>query len=246
MEILHKLCIMLKGIILYFFIQAVIFLSDIVKIRGVKSGLQLSFAKGADFDEVQANLLEKLETGSNFFIRGTTVYMQKGVFSDEQNEALRRMFHRHGMLVSMDFKQPNFAATPYNAPMPVTNWQQPQTPAVESKPQGNSGKMTVINKTIRGGQEVRTDSSVMICGNVNPGAQVIAGGSVDIRGTCRGMVHAGFYGDETAFVVADKLMPTQIRIANLIARSPDNVKEAGMAERASIKNGYIVFEPIMR
>ena len=221
-------------------------MSDIVKIRGVKSGLQLSFAKGADFDEVQANLLEKLETGSNFFIRGTTVYMQKGVFSDEQNETLRRMFHRHGMLVSMEFKQPNFAAVPATAPMPVTNWQQPQTPAVEPKPQGNSGKMTVINKTIRGGQEVRTDSSVMICGNVNPGAQVIAGGSVDIRGTCRGMVHAGFFGDETAFVVADKLMPTQIRIANVIARSPDNIKEAGMAERASIKNGYIVFEPIMR
>ena len=156
------------------------------------------------------------------------------------------MFHRHGMLVSMEFKQPNFAAMPKTAPMPVTNWQQPQTPTVEPKPQGNSGKMTVINKTIRGGQEVRTESSVMICGNVNPGAQVIAGGSVDIRGTCRGMVHAGFYGDETAFVVADKLMPTQIRIANVIARSPDNIKEAGMAERASIKNGYIVFEPIIR
>ncbi|MBQ9488027.1 MAG: septum site-determining protein MinC [Selenomonadaceae bacterium] len=237
---------MLKGIILYFFRQAVIFLSDIVKIRGVKSGLQLSFAKGADFDEVQANLLEKLETGSNFFIRGTTVYMQKGVFSDEQNEALRRMFHRHGMLVSMEFKQPNFSAAPRTAPTPYPAPAQSTAPAFQPKPQENSGKMTVINKTIRGGQEVRTDSSVMICGNVNPGAQVIAGGSVDIRGTCRGLVHAGFYGDETAFVVADKLMPTQIRIANVIARSPDNVKEAGMAERASIKNGYIVFEPIMR
>ncbi len=222
-------------------------MSDIVKIRGVKSGLQLSFAKGANFDEVQANLLEKLETGSNFFIRGTTVYMQKGVFSDEQNEALRRMFHRHGMLVSMDFKQPNFSVTPAVSPMPYSAPVTNTAPAFQpNQPERNTGKMTVINKTIRGGQEVRTESSVMICGNVNPGAQVIAGGSVDIRGTCRGMVHAGFYGDETAFVVADKLMPTQIRIANVIARSPDNVKEAGMAERASIKNGYIVFEPIMR
>ena len=41
-------------------------------------------------------------------------------------------------------------------------------------------------------------------------------------------------------------MPMQIRIANVIARSPDNAKEVNMAERASIKNGYIVFEPIMR
>ena len=213
---------------------------DIVKIRGLKSGLQLSFANGASFEDVQANLLDKLETGSNFFIRGTTVYMQKDFFSEEQNEALRRMFHRHGMLFSYDYKQPVFAPVRATQPQPETVEQ----PEVETKP--SPSPMLVINKTIRGGQEVRTESSVLICGNVNPGAQVISGGSVDIRGTCRGMVHAGAFGDETAFIVADKLMPTQIRIANIIARSPDDVKDSNKAERASIKNGYIVFEPIMR
>ena len=211
---------------------------DIVKIRGLKSGLQLSFSNGASFEDVQANLLDKLETGSNFFIRGTTVYMERDHFSEEQNEALRRMFHRHGMLFSYDYKQPVFA--------PVRE-QQPQAEVVEETPvEKKPSPMVVINKTIRGGQEVRTESSVMICGNVNPGAQVIAGGSVDIRGTCRGIVHAGAFGDETACIVADRLMPTQIRIANVIARSPDDAKESNRAERASIKNGYIVFEPIMR
>ena len=212
-------------------------MSEIVKIRGLKSGLQLSFANGARFEEVQANLLNKLETGSNFFIRGTTVFMPKGYFTEEQNETLRRMFHRHGMLFSYEYKQPTFYTPPRENPV-VEVEQQP----IERK----SAPMLVINRTIRGGQEVRSESSVMICGNVNPGAQVISGGSVDIRGTCRGIVHAGVYGDETAFVVADKLMPMQIRIANVIARSPDNAKEVNMAERASIKNGYIVFEPIMR
>lgn len=219
-------------------------MSDIVKIRGLKSGLQLTFANGARFEDVQANLLNKLETGSNFFIRGTTVFMPKGYFTDEQNETLRKMFHRHGMLFSTDLKQTTFnAQTSTLAPAPTYN--QPHT--IDTAPVvKKSSKMIVINRTIRGGQEVRTDDSVMICGNVNPGAQVISGGSVDIRGTCRGIVHAGIYGDETAFVVADKLMPTQIRIANVIARSPDDAKEVNRAERASIKNGYIVFEPIMR
>ena len=78
------------------------------------------------------------------------------------------------------------------------------------------------------------------------GAQIIAGGSIDIRGTCRGLVHAGAYGDSTAFIVADHLMPTQIRISNLIARSPDEMEKTDHAERASIKNGHIVFETIMR
>lgn len=106
--------------------------------------------------------------------------------------------------------------------------------------------MLVINRTLRGGQEITTKSSVLICGNVNPGAQIIAGGSIDIRGTCRGMVHAGAYGDKKAFIIADRLMPTQIRIANLIARAPDTPEETGKAERASVKDGAIVIESIER
>ena len=106
--------------------------------------------------------------------------------------------------------------------------------------------MVVINKTLRGGQEIQTESSVLVCGNVNPGAQIIAGGSIDIRGTCRGMVHAGAYVNSKAFIIADHLMPTQIRIANLIARSPDVMERTDKAERASIKDGRIVIEPIER
>ena len=107
-------------------------------------------------------------------------------------------------------------------------------------------EMVVVNRTLRGGQEIRTESSVMVCGNVNPGAQIIAGGSIDIRGTCRGMVHAGAFGDNSAFIIADHLVPTQIRISNLIARSPDQMEMADRAERASVKNGQIVIEPIER
>lgn len=207
-----------------------IILSDIVKIRGLKTGLQLIFAKDANFDEVQAMLLSKLEAGDKFFIRGTTVFAPKDYFNSEQNEQLRRMFHRHGMLFSTDFKAPTFAPP-----------KEPEPQVIEKvKP------MLVLNKTIRGGQEIRTESSVLIFGNVNPGAQIIAGGSIDIRGSCRGTIHAGAFGDETACVVADKLRPMQIRIADIIARPPDNMREADKAERASIKNGYIVFEPVIR
>ena len=80
----------------------------------------------------------------------------------------------------------------------------------------------------------------------HPEAQIIAGGSIDIRGTCRGLVHAGASGDTDSFIIADHLMPTQIRIANLIARSPDHMEMTERAERASIKDGQIVIEPIER
>ena len=209
-------------------------MSDIVKIKGLKSGLQLSFAKGASFDDVQANLLNKLQTGDKFFIRGTTVFVPKDSFAEEQTEKLRRMFHRHGMLFSTELKTPNFSAIPKKTIVEVKKAEEP------------APKMLVINRTVRGGQEIKTESSVMIFGNVNPGAQIIAGGNIDIRGVCRGFVHAGAFGDENAFVVADRLMPMQIRIADVIARSPDNMEMTDHAERALIKDGRIVFESVKR
>ena len=211
-------------------------MSDIVTIKGLKYGLQLTFAKGATFDDVQANLLDKLQSGDGFFIRGTTVCVPKGYFAEEQNEALRRMFHRHGMLFSTELKRPNLAPPSRDE----------KSSAKKSAPVDETQKMTVINRTVRGGQEVKVNCSVLICGNVNPGAQIIAGGSIDVRGTCRGFVHAGAFGDKTAFVVADRLMPAQIRIADLVARAPDEPEQVSRAERAMIKDNMIIFEPVAR
>ena len=205
-------------------------MSDIVTIKGLKYGLQLTFAKGASFDDVQANLLDKLQSGNGFFIRGTTVFVPKGYFAEEQNEALRKMFHRHGMLFSTELKRPNLAPPSRDT----------------TKAPAPKEKMMVINHTVRGGQEVKANCSVLICGNVNPGAQIIAGGSIDIRGTCRGFVHAGAFGDKTACVVADRLMPAQIRIADLVARAPDEPEKVSQAERAMIKDNQIIFEPVAR
>ena len=211
-------------------------MSDIVTIKGLKYGLQLTFAKGATFDDVQANLLDKLQSGDGFFIRGTTVFVPKGYFAEEQNEALRKMFHRHGMLFSTELKRPNLAPPSRDE----------KSSAKKSAPVDETQKMTVINRTVRGGQEVKVNCSVLICGNVNPGAQIIAGGSIDVRGTCRGFVHAGAFGDKTAFVVADRLMPAQIRIADLVARAPDEPEQVSRAERAMIKDNMIIFEPVAR
>lgn len=55
-------------------------------------------------------------------------------------------------------------------------------------------EMMVIDRTIRGGQEITSKGSVLICGNVNPGAQVIAGGSVDIREPAGGWFMQGLMG----------------------------------------------------
>ena len=206
---------------------------DVVKIKGSKSGLQLVFAEHADFAAIEQDIREKLESGSNFFCRGTIIQTIPGQLAPEEKESLAKLLRQYGVILHTTAEEKPLTAEPVD-----------EAPAQTEEP--HVQEMMVIDRTIRGGQEITSKGSVLICGNVNPGAQVIAGGSIDIRGTCRGLVHAGAYGDTSAFIIADHLMPMQIRIADLIARAPDQMEKTSRAEKASIKNGQIVIEPIER
>ena len=242
---------------------------EIVRIKGTKSGLQLLFAAGATYAAIEKEIRAKLREGSGFFCRGTVMHAMEGSLSKDEMEKLKRLFHESGVIFSVTRSRiPGAVERPVERPrrkaakaqkrqqQPVPGAEAPAEavsaePAAAQAPDSDDEavQMVVVNKTLRGGQEVRTKSSVLVCGNVNPGAQIIAGGSIDIRGTCRGLVHAGAFGNQKAFVVADHLIPTQIRIADLIARSPDDpqqIEKTARPERASIKDGQIVIEPIER
>ena len=228
---------------------------EIVKLKGSKQGLQLVFAPDAEFDAIKADIQNKLEEGSRFFRRGTVIQIAPGTLSAKNEAALRKLFHQHGVLFRVeDLSEVTPKSAPKKAAPPPPPQEEPTAemptiaPAVapDSAVPPEEKRMLVINRTVRGGQEIQSQGSIMICGNVNPGAQIIAGGSIDIRGTCKGMVHAGAYGDATAFIVADRLMPTQIRIADRIAQPPEQMETPTVAERASIIDGKIVIEPIER
>ena len=218
---------------------------EMVKIKGGRSGLSLTFAPEASFEDILHHLQGKLESGSGFFLRGTMVFLPRDVLTDAQREKLQKLFHEHGLICRVQpLEEENHSEKSQAASATAAESQPQAAPAASQNP--DVQEMLVVNKTVRGGQEIRTKSSVLVCGNVNPGAQIIAGGSIDVRGICRGMVHAGAFGDTSAIVVADHLMPTQIRIASFIARSPDHMDMTEKAERASIKDGQIVIEPIER
>ena len=228
---------------------------EIVKLKGSKQGLQLVFAPDAEFDAIKADIQNKLEEGSRFFRRGTVIQIAPGTLSAKNEAALRKLFHQHGVLFRVeDLSEVTPKSAPKKAAPPPPPQEEPkaETPAIApavapaAAVAPEEKRMLVINRTVRGGQEIQSQGSIMICGNVNPGAQIIAGGSIDIRGTCKAMVHAGAYGDATAFIVADRLMPTQIRIADRIAQPPEQMETPTVAERASIIDGKIVIEPIER
>ena len=70
--------------------------------------------------------------------------------------------------------------------------------------------------SLRSGQRLEEEGSIVIIGDVNAGAEVIAGDNVIVLGTLRGLAHAGAKGNERAIIAAGRLDTVQVRIANIV------------------------------
>lgn len=80
-----------------------------------------------------------------------------------------------------------------------------------------------LRKTIRSGQSISSDGNIVVIGDVNPGAEIIAKGDITVWGILGGIAHAGSEGNNYAKIRALKLNPVQIRIGEVFARRPDTV-----------------------
>jgi len=96
--------------------------------------------------------------------------------------------------------------------------------------------------TLRGGQALHNLGNLVVIGDVNPGAELVASGDIVVFGALRGVAHAGAQGGRSARVIALELAPTQLRIATLIATSDAGAKPRG-PEHASIADERIVVVP---
>jgi septum site-determining protein MinC len=113
---------------------------------------------------------------------------------------------------------------------------------LESAPPDDPEAGLVARRTLRSGQQLRHPGSITVIGDVNPGAEIVAGGDIVVWGKLRGTVHAGAMGNETAVVCALDLAPTQLRIAQYIARSPEGRRRKPTPEVARVRDGKIVAE----
>ena len=101
----------------------------------------------------------------------------------------------------------------------------------------------VVKGTIRSGQRIEFEGSVIVLGDVNGGAEIIAEGNVIVLGDLRGFAHAGAKGNRSAYVAANTIAPTQLRIADVIMKHEVQKNDIELGyEIAAIKMGEIVLE----
>ncbi len=139
------------------------------------------------------------------------------------------------------------AKTITEAPAPVVRT---VAPVAEAARPDDSTRTEIVQHGLRAGFRGEYRGSVVVLGDVNPGAELIAAGDVIVMGALRGVVHAGADGRSDAIVYARPIASAQIRIASALARSADDnsleamrrMHERPEAELARLQDGVIQIE----
>ena len=225
-----------------------------IGIKGIREGLLVTVPDRGSFADLLALLTSELAQ-KQAFLQGSRVALQVGyrrlykedlrelqaLFAQNQlelwavlaEEAVAREAARELALAT----RLSGSQTDLNGNL-LTQVVEPETAVPNTLPHGG----LLLKETLRSGRSIYHEGHVVIIGDVNPGAEVVASGDVIVWGRLRGLVHAGALGDETAVICALELTPTQLRIADQIAISPDEKRGRAIPEQAAIRNGQIVAE----
>src|SRR5574341_485782 len=215
-----------------------------VQIKGIREGL-LVIAGDGDWEEVRGSLLDELDRQSGF-LKGARVALDVGshVLKAVDLGALRDALSEREVilwavlsnsLTTEQTAQTLGLATRLSKPR-LERETRPLDTSVQS-----GEKAVLVRRTLRSGYSLQFPGHVVVIGDVNPGAEVIATGDVLVWGRLRGMVHAGAEGNEDAIVCALDLIPTQLRIAGQIAITPQR-RGKPQPEMARLKDGQVVAE----
>lgn len=104
-----------------------------------------------------------------------------------------------------------------------------------------SSETKFFRGSLRSGKKIEYEGSIVVLGDVNSGAEVIAGENIVIVGTLRGMAHAGAKGNRKAMISAVSIETPQLRIADII-KEVEKEKEEEKKTYAYIKENQVIIE----
>lgn len=175
-----------------------------IMIKGVKEGLLFLLDDQCSFDALVAEMKHKLEKTHQQLLTGPLVHIHvklgSRIITDEQKEQLTSIIGAQGNLMIQSIES--------NPP---------------AKPDNGDGtrNLQVITSIVRSGQTLEHNGDLLLVGDVNPGGTVLCTGDIYVMGALRGMAHAGYAGRTDAIIAASLMRPTQLRIADVVSRPPE-------------------------
>ncbi len=201
-------------------------MGELIQLKGYRGGLRVIIDEEAPLAEVETALIKKLE-GLGDFIVGSAITLDAGkrALSDDdirrlQNVLLRKFDVRIQGIISSSTKTRRLAGV---LDIPAFEKAEPvRSEVAEVLEEFPTANARLVKRTLRAGQEERfLEGSVILMGDVNPGADVIASGDIIVLGSLRGRAFAGALGDRSAVIAALNFDPVQIRIADCISIRPE-------------------------
>lgn len=222
---------------------------DPIAIKGIRQGLLITLGEGP-WGAVMKALEQRLEKGAAFF-RGGRAALDVGHWPLDELQIcqVRDLLARYGvdLWAVRGTAEATIVAAVRLGLSPLLG---PEREADRTEPSEGQGEPLVppagglvVERTVRSGQRIEHPGDVIVIGDVHAGAEIIAGRHVIVWGKLHGVVHAGALGDESAVVCALDLAPTQLRIADYIARSPEERRRRPVPEMARVHRGRIEAVP---
>lgn len=213
-------------------------MNNSVIIKGTKSGIIVILDGDIPFEELKEHIAHKFSESRKFLGKAEMAISFEGreLTTEEEKEILQIISEHSDLriicIVSNDEKQEERFKLALNQKLLELS--------------ACTGQFYKGN--LRSGQALEVETSIIIIGDVNPGAKVVSKGNVVILGSLKGNVFAGACGNENSFVVALDMQPMQIRIADIIGRSPDKPMKDAVKETkiAFIDEGNIYIEPLTK
>lgn len=233
-----------------------------IEIKGVRDGLLIVINEDAEWQSAITEMTERIDKQASFFAGAkTTVNLGARPVPKYALGSLKAALERRSLALAqvvtdspttkdaaeaLDLRTAaaTISAEPEDAGLGQTQryFTQPFNPEEDSTPG------LLVPRTLRSGRLIRSDGHVVVIGDVNPGAEIIAGGDVVVWGVLRGMVHAGAMGNTRATVCALEMSPTQLRIADRYSVTPKEKSRwrRRQPEMARIDGDFIIVEAWQR
>lgn len=226
-----------------------------VTIKGVDDKLEINFDERASYTMLREELISKLSKHKSFFKNAKTKVIISGrALSTAQRNEIKRIFKMDYDLTRVfyadEMNQYKSAPVVFDATPKNTAQKEEESFEDFSRQQVSlvsnayfDAKSIFVSTTVRSGQRIECEGDIVVIGDVNPGAEIIAGGSIAVFGKLRGLAHAGASGREDVCVAALYMQPKQLRLSGRVV-IPEQRKDAVIGEVAELKNDSVVIRPI--
>lgn len=215
-----------------------------IKIKGIREGLLITMGEG-QWSELEQTLLLHIDEQGDF-LKGAQITLEIGnqILKAADLGHLRDVLSERGITLRAVLShsptteiaaQDLGLATRLSKPNPERS-----TLSLDTKLTGDEA--ILVQRTLRSGHNINFIGHVVVIGDVNPGAEIIAGGNVVVWGRLRGTVHAGADGNQEAVICALDLSPMQLRIADQVSVAPSQKKKS-QPEIARLVDNRVIAEP---